>query len=429
MTVLWNWEMVVHASTFSGCDVGIALSDSVTSFVVIDSNFTSVHTAVTTSASSGLVLDGVAGNGVSFWTNGVPTGSSGEVGLASWGQGDAFQYNATAQPLRGPLPPFRSFYRGAVPSVALPQYGIDDNRTVVNVLDFGGVGDGVHDDTPAIRSALAAAGTRGVVFLPYGTYLLNDTVHIPHDSVLLGEGLSILAAAASSPAFSDASNPTPMLATQPAPYSFHLADLTLTVSGGDAPGVELLHWEAGDYSTVHDVHVRLYSAAYTMLHLRGQAGGYLENMWGWTADHDIATGNPVTVKNPRGFTSSGRGNLFMYGTAFEHSYLHQYSFTYAQNTIMMMSQTETPYWQSPPSAWGASFTGCTDMLSYGSGYYNWFHGTQASVLDVSMTSHSAWYAHNVIGSENLLSGDVTISNSTSPAGDSSTTAWLTAAFL
>lgn len=41
-----------------------------------------------------------------------------------------------------------------------------------NVLSYGAFGDGIHDDTPAIRSALAAAGAAGggYVYLPAGTY-------------------------------------------------------------------------------------------------------------------------------------------------------------------------------------------------------------------------------------------------------------------
>ena len=58
---------------------------------------------------------------------------------------------------------------------------------VVNVKDYGAVGDGVHDDTAAITSALIA-GTGGTVFLPGGTYLVSSPILVQSDTVLTGDG-------------------------------------------------------------------------------------------------------------------------------------------------------------------------------------------------------------------------------------------------
>jgi hypothetical protein len=41
---------------------------------------------------------------------------------------------------------------------------------VVNVLDYGAVGDGITNDTVAIQTAVTAAGAGGTVFFPAGTY-------------------------------------------------------------------------------------------------------------------------------------------------------------------------------------------------------------------------------------------------------------------
>jgi len=57
---------------------------------------------------------------------------------------------------------------------------------VVNVKDFGAVGDGVTNDTTAIQNAITIVGTSGggIVYFPSGTYLssgvsiINDAVHI-----------------------------------------------------------------------------------------------------------------------------------------------------------------------------------------------------------------------------------------------------------
>lgn len=52
------------------------------------------------------------------------------------------------------------------------QYG------VVNVKDFGAVGDGVHDDTAAIQRAIDTLRNGGTVFLPMGNYLISRTLTI-----------------------------------------------------------------------------------------------------------------------------------------------------------------------------------------------------------------------------------------------------------
>jgi hypothetical protein len=58
-----------------------------------------------------------------------------------------------------------------------------------NVRDFGALGDDVHDDTDAIRKALAEAEKNGggVISFPFGTYRLSDYIVIPQKTVLRGE--------------------------------------------------------------------------------------------------------------------------------------------------------------------------------------------------------------------------------------------------
>lgn len=57
-------------------------------------------------------------------------------------------------------------------------------ETIVNVLDFGARGDGVIDDAPAIRLAIAAAAG-GVVFFPAGTYLIGSKINLSTANVVL----------------------------------------------------------------------------------------------------------------------------------------------------------------------------------------------------------------------------------------------------
>lgn len=59
---------------------------------------------------------------------------------------------------------------------------------VVNVLDYGAVGDGVTDDTAAIQAAINAAVVASqIVFMPAATYLVTDTINIPMYTQIQGE--------------------------------------------------------------------------------------------------------------------------------------------------------------------------------------------------------------------------------------------------
>lgn len=63
---------------------------------------------------------------------------------------------------------------------------------VANVLDFGAIGNGVADDTQAIRDAITAAGTGNgtIVYLPKGNYLVSGPIQQPYDGVTIkGDGM------------------------------------------------------------------------------------------------------------------------------------------------------------------------------------------------------------------------------------------------
>jgi parallel beta-helix repeat protein len=63
---------------------------------------------------------------------------------------------------------------------------------IVNVMDYGAVGDGTTDDTAAIQSALNAAGTMGgaIVYLPGLTFYCANTLSVPSNTWVRGAGLS-----------------------------------------------------------------------------------------------------------------------------------------------------------------------------------------------------------------------------------------------
>lgn len=63
---------------------------------------------------------------------------------------------------------------------------LQENSVIVNVRDFGAVGDGVTDDTQAIQSAIdSLPNNGGIVIIPGGNYKITDTIEIGNGD---GEG-------------------------------------------------------------------------------------------------------------------------------------------------------------------------------------------------------------------------------------------------
>lgn len=60
---------------------------------------------------------------------------------------------------------------------------------LLNVKDYGAVGDGLHDDTPAIKSAIQASSIGGSVFFPLGNYLVTEELSITKPLQLFGVGV------------------------------------------------------------------------------------------------------------------------------------------------------------------------------------------------------------------------------------------------
>ena len=67
-------------------------------------------------------------------------------------------------------------------------------QTVFTVRDYGAVGDGLTDDTAAIKGAIAAAQQAGggVVYFPRGRYLLSETLQIPRLVTLRGQARELV---------------------------------------------------------------------------------------------------------------------------------------------------------------------------------------------------------------------------------------------
>lgn len=83
--------------------------------------------------------------------------------------------------------------------------------------------------------------------------------------------------------------------------------------------------------------------AFLLLHVTSSAQIYMENNWGWVADHelDLKGQDQIQIYNGRGFLIESTKPSWLYGTASEHSMLYNYQVANAQNLFMSSIQTET----------------------------------------------------------------------------------------
>jgi hypothetical protein len=90
-------------------------------------------------------------------------------------------------------------------------------------------------------------------------------------------------------------------------------------------------------------------------------------MWLWVADHIIdapAGYNDINVTSPRGFLfDHSTGPTHLYGVAAEHSSEYQYFLNGASDVTMVLTQSETPYWQNPPKALAMKINNSTNIRS------------------------------------------------------------------
>jgi glucan 1,3-beta-glucosidase len=175
--------------------------------------------------------------------------------------------------------------------------------------------------------------------------------------------------------------------------------------------------------------------AHTLLHVTTTGSGYFENVWAWTADHDLDNNvqqGQVSLYTGRGvLIESIDGPVWLYGTQSEHNVFYQYQLDNTKNVFMTMIQGETPYWQPGPAlpapfnpnpafkdptyahcqpgsfgcglSWGLRAVKSSNVYLYGAGLYNFFNNYDQTCLDtescqdgmVSLEDNTNLYMYNV----------------------------------
>jgi len=83
--------------------------------------------------------------------------------------------------------------------------------------------------------------------------------------------------------------------------------------------------------------------AFLLLHITATGSVYMENNWGWVADHelDLPDENQINIYNGRGILIESRKGVWVYGSSFEHSVFYNYQIANAKNVYMSIIQSET----------------------------------------------------------------------------------------
>jgi len=461
----WNWGWTFKSLFISNCQVGVDLSSTgylvdgtqgqlVGSLVIVDSEFKNVKRAIitgttdrTTPKTSGsLSIDNAKFTGCQQPIsnpagNNLVNPTGGTLNVASWTQGRIYDKSGNGKFFQG-------FTNAPTKSVSLltssgsfferprPQYERYQVSDFINIKSVGAVGDGKTDDTAAFSAALLKYAGCKIIFVPHGTYLITDTVLIPKGSRIVGEAWSQLMASGSK--FSDATKPKSVfkVGNYGETGTVEISDVIFTTEGA-VPGAILVEWNIRDpvgqqgVSGMWDAHFRIGGAkgtklqvgnckagnapsadcmaAYMMLHLTASSSAYLENVWAWTADHDLDGDGQISIYNARGLLCESTSAVWMYGTAVEHNVLYQYNFVNAKNVFMAMIQTETPYYQGSPlapapvyssasvydpdfskcsptsktcgMAWGVRMVNSKQIYTYGAGLYVFFNNYSQKCLD------------------------------------------------
>jgi glucan 1,3-beta-glucosidase len=281
---------------------------------------------------------------------------------------------------------------------AQPTYGNYAADQIVNVKAVDGFpvkGDASTDDSTSLNAILAQnAANCKVSYFPYGVYVVKSTLVIPPGTRIVGEGWPVIMGVGA--AFSSADSPTPIVQVG-APGSTGVAeiqDMRFTV-GQVLPGAIIVQvnmagnpgdvgfWnchitvggtaESSVNSACSNGDAKGCMAAFAMIHLTSSSSAYIENMWGWTADHSLDGGPQQRIATGRGMLVEATKGTWLSGTAFEHNWLYQYNFVNAQNVFAGMQQTETAYFQGAnaveavPAPWTANG-------AFGDPDYSWCAG-------------------------------------------------------
>ncbi|KAI4116165.1 MAG: hypothetical protein LQ345_003371 [Seirophora villosa] len=490
INMVWDWGWTFQSISINNCSVGLNITNTspttqtVGSVTFIDSSIANTPVGVLTShqrnatfTNGSLVLENVqlenvpaAVQGVDNATilDGTPEGGSGTI--AAWAQGHSYT-SASQSAIAGPIPGIQraqslldkttnKYY-----TRSKPQYASLPASQFLSARAAGATGDGESDDTQPLQDVfIRAAGQGKIVFLDAGVYRITRTLSIPAGSKLVGEAYPVILS--SGTYFANMQDPKPVVQVGKPDETgcVELSDFIVGTQGAQA-GAVAIEWNLGSDATpsgMWDVHVRIGGFAGSNLQLadcpatpdqngvvnekcigahtamyvtKGARGLYMENVWLWTADHDLddPVFKNITVYSGRGLNMQAEKDVWLFGTSSEHHTLYQYQIASTRALFAGQIQTETAYYQPNPPA-PAPFTldpkfqdpvfpaSCSsdaqDISIYGAGLYSFFDNynnscsfpqsptaCQRSILRIERGQNIGIYNLNTVGATSMVDDD------------------------
>ncbi|RFU32374.1 Beta-glucosidase/Glucan 1,3-beta-glucosidase/Glucan endo-1,3-beta-D-glucosidase, partial [Scytalidium lignicola] len=375
------FQIVCLKCSFENGAVGIDASGVSGSLTMIDSTGNSLGTMVTSTNSGGSAQNSIILDNVQNTNSGGTVTLNGKVVLSgnvvnTWVHGNLYSSGATSPqndqglmvttPRTSALLDSNFDYFTMVP----PTYSQYSANQFVNIKQVSGLqvmGDGVTDDTANINAILRQYAGCKIIYFPAGTYIVTGTVFVPAGSIIVGDAYASAISAVGSQFYNpDAPGTMFQVGNVGDVGVAQISDMVFTVAdvlqGCKLVEVNIAGSTPGDVGFWNS-HFRIggaagskvqtncagtpdtCKAAWGLLHLTNTSSVYIENMWGWTADHDLDGGNPQNIATGRGMLIEATQGTWLVGTAMEHHTLYQYNFEYAQNVFSGFQQSETPYWQ------------------------------------------------------------------------------------
>lgn len=179
------------------------------------------------------------------------------------------------------------------------------------------------DDTANMQNFLTTASNEGLIaYFDHGAYVVTGTINVPTNIRITGELYPMIMA--TGPDFSNQDAPQPVwrIGTAGEVGAVEISELIFETKG-PVPGAIMIEWNlaqnANGAAGLWDVHWRIggsagtelqsdtcakspdvttsssliesCSGAFLLLHVTSSASIYMENTWGWVADHELDLGN------------------------------------------------------------------------------------------------------------------------------------------
>jgi glucan 1,3-beta-glucosidase len=399
----WNWLWTMKSITINNCKVGLDMANSpsnqtVGSVLMLDSKLVNTPIGVNTSFTADsipttggtLILENVDFTG----SESAVIGAGGNVivkggsKVEAWAQGNAMAAGSEQGRIQGdinnaPAHPESLLGENGWFERSKPQYENVDVSKFVSLKSKGAKGDGVTDDTAALQAAIDGLQDGEILHADHGAYLITKTVVIPAEKNVKIQGEVYTMFLITGEFFGNMDDPKPGFQVGKKSGdkgTFEMQDAIIGTQG-PAPGGILMEWNINaekGLAGLWDVHFRVGGyegtklqssncmknpnathapnpeciGSFMQLHITKNSNGLFENVWLWTADHELDQEDhaQIDIYNGRGMLVESQGPVWLYGTASEHSQLVQYQFQGAKDIWYGAIQTETPYYQPNPSA-------------------------------------------------------------------------------